>query len=104
LESENVPFQAFISQAAILIFLLGRSSSAPPATLSWFISSEMYFRKFPSCRNSIEFLNFLGFSSCRGNEGHGFFIARAKFSAIAEVMEQRIRGDIQAFDNDQLRN
>jgi hypothetical protein len=38
LAPENVPFQAIISQAATHIFLLGQSSSAPPATLSWFIS------------------------------------------------------------------
>jgi hypothetical protein len=58
----------------------------------------MYLRKFASCLNSIEFSNFLGFPSCRGNGGPGFSIARAKFPAVAEVIEQAIRGDIQAFD------
>jgi hypothetical protein len=53
LELENGPFQAFISQAANRIFLLGKSSKAPSTEiLRWFISSAMYFRKFASCRNS----------------------------------------------------
>jgi hypothetical protein len=51
LESENGPFQASLFQAANRIFLLGKSSSALPATLSWFISSAVYLFKFPSDRS-----------------------------------------------------
>jgi hypothetical protein len=46
-------FQAFIFQAAIRIFLLGKSSKAPSTEiLNWFISSAMYFRKLASCLSS----------------------------------------------------
>jgi hypothetical protein len=53
LELENGPFQASLFQAAILIFLRGKSSKAPSTEiLNWFISSAMYLRKLASCLNS----------------------------------------------------
>jgi len=78
-ELENVPFQAFISQAANRTFLLGQSSSALPATLSWFISSAVYLFKFPSCRNcsvespyKSEKFRLVGFYFCvQGHSGYG---------------------------------